>query len=323
MQKKKYVAIAAGGSFGHLKPALHLFEHHRHAFFIGLGLKESKFFDQTLPFVSLKGGRNLTLLREIFRALWILKKRKVDLVIGFGSYHSFPVLLAAFLLRCPIRLFEPNIIPGLVIRWFNRFAEKTYIWHQETNEHLSKKGILIEKIAKKDVSIDPYRYFSLSQEWPILLIMGGSQGAKSINEAVLRGLSSLEKGVQVIHFVGDESNIFKIQKGYEEKKIRAYVKTFEPRVDLAMQIADVAFTRAGAMTLSELSFFQVPAILVPFEAAQGQHQHYNAAHFLENNSGLLLLEGEIDHWPSKIKEVQKRPNTQKVEERIGWAESIL
>lgn len=322
MGERREVAIACGGTFGHLRGAIHLQKNLAHSFLIGVGLDRSPFIDPSIPFHSLKGKRNLSLVVSTAAAWDLLRKKKVKLVAGFGGYHAFPVLAAALLLRLPIRLFEPNVIPGKVTRWFAPFAEKIFLLHEEANQFLKKSGQVIEPVIDTEEEIDPYHYFSLEKNQPILLVIGGSLGARLINRSVMEGIAELP--FQVIHLTGQKDFHQEWKTSYEKAGIRAFVAPFISRVDLAMKIADVAISRAGAMTLAELAFFSVPTVVIPLESSSEGHQRKNAEAFLKRNRAVMLLEREISCWKEAVVALLgTKEKREKLEKRASWKDFIL
>jgi UDP-N-acetylglucosamine--N-acetylmuramyl-(pentapeptide) pyrophosphoryl-undecaprenol N-acetylglucosamine transferase len=126
-------------------------------------------------------------------------------------------------------------------------------------------------------------YFQLDPQLPTLLIFGGSQGAKAINDLLRQGI---KKGLfQVIHFTGDEFLAKELQDFYDHRGIRAKVKGFEKQMDQAWEAADLFISRAGASTISEAFEYEVPGIFIPYPHATDNHQDKNADFFVEQVKG--------------------------------------
>lgn len=139
-------------------------------------------------------------------------------------------------------------------------------------------------------------YFGLthSQDQPTLLVFGGSQGAAHLNQLFLRALKFLPQ-LQILHFTGNETSAEEARKVYHTLGLKACVKAFESRIDLAMQIADCAIVRAGAATVCELIEYELPALLVPYPYAKENHQEKNGQHFISIiKGGKMYKESELD-----------------------------
>lgn len=320
MSRPNKIIFAAGGTGGHLFPAQGLAEQilkikpEMELLFAGANLSDNVHFDQTkfhccdiastTPF---RGNIfNLfksigTLLCGIVESLSLLSEKKPDLVIGFGSFHAFPILCAAVIKKIPILLFESNSVPGKVIRLFSKKALVTGIYFEEAKYALKGKTVEVEIPIRNPHSrrlipqAEARMRLGLQPDLPTVLIFGGSQGAKQINKLALELLPMLKKEIsfQLIHLTGDEEIAKKVSLHCESLKITCYSKKFETQMDIVWNAADIAVCRSGAMTLSELLYYAVPAILIPYPFAADQHQLKNAL-FLEQKVG-----GAI-HYPETV-----------------------
>lgn len=208
-------------------------------------------------------------------------------MVGFGSFLTLPVLLAALSLRIPFILHEQNAIPGKVNRLFSKFAVKTAITFPQSAAYLRGKTELVAFPLRKK---SPMINFGFEKGKPTLLIFGGSQGAHKLNQLVLESAAHLTR-FQIFHFTGTEERAQKAIKRYTDLGIKHYVRAFEPCIDRAMECADVVISRAGASTVSELIEMETPAILIPFPYASENHQVKNAQHFVESiGGGSMILE---------------------------------
>jgi len=227
-----------------------------------------------------RGGR--LIFKGMRQSGKILRSFEPDVVVGFGSFYTLPLLLAAKREKIPIILHEQNAIPGKVNRLFSRFAHATAItFPVQIHGHTE----LVRFPLRKQKEQDPWEYFGLEKGKPTLLVCGGSQGAVRLNELFLEALPRLS-GYQVLHFTGKNSEVHEEDYG----GIAHCVKQFEPNLPLAMQIADLAITRAGASTIAELTETETPAILIPFPYATDNHQEKNAQHFV---GGEVYLEKDL------------------------------
>ncbi len=310
----KNIVIAAGGTGGHLFPAQALardFQKENPSYsilFMGKGLSSSPFFHRELfeykevcsSSLSLKHiFRSVgTLLKGIWRAFFLLKESKPTLIVGFGSFHVFPVLAAGLLRGIPIVLFESNSVPGKVNRLFSFFAIFSGLQFFSAQKHMKGKCLEVQiplwrVFSKKTTKQEAASYFSLSSDVFTFLVFGGSQGAKSLNGILLDVFASLKsRGVvfQVIHCIGSAASLEEIQNHYAQCQIPVCVKSFEERMDLAWVLADAAICRSGAATLSELLLFEVPSLLIPYPYASENHQLKNSLFFRDEVGGAFILE---------------------------------
>ncbi len=298
----KKIIISAGGTGGHLFPALALAQALQGAaelLFVGGGLATNPYFDREsfhfkeIPcgsFVSKKPWRLAKALWNIFRgirhSIALFRHLRPDVVVGFGSFYSFPPLVAARLLRIPIVLYAADAIPGRVVRLVAPYAHVTGTHFAPTAALL--KGIstpvgmpLRETLrADRKSAAEARNYFGLDPQTPTLLIFGGSQGAQRLNELILEGLEDLACQVtrpwQVLHFTGNEDAVIATRTKYEKQGVRACVKGFEARMGLAWSAASLVVCRSGAGTIAEIQQFEVPAVLVPYPYATDAHQDHNA-----------------------------------------------
>ncbi len=316
------VLFAAGGTGGHLFPAQALAEKLTGVdiLFSGAKLSTNAYFDRnkflyrdidsTTPLrgnILQKIQSVVILLRGVLQSLCLLSKERPDLVVGFGSFHSFPLLCAAALKRIPLVLFESNAVPGKVIRLFSRFALYTAVYFPESERYLKGKVHAVEIPSLKSRTAtnaqEARRQLGLDPDCFTLLVFGGSQGAKALNSlmlALLPLLKSAQISVQLIHLAGKKGPVQEIADACAAQGITAHVREFEERMDIAWSAADVAICRAGAATLSELIHFAVPAILIPFPYAADQHQLKNARFIEKGVQGAVVME-ESSLSPETVK----------------------
>jgi UDP-N-acetylglucosamine--N-acetylmuramyl-(pentapeptide) pyrophosphoryl-undecaprenol N-acetylglucosamine transferase len=319
---KKKVIIAAGGTGGHLLPAQEIARELQRknieVLFIGAGLKDNAYFDrenfrfnEVLAKTPFQKGittclRALySLFKGIKQSCFFLKNFKPDLIIGFGSFHTFPILFAAKWQKRPFMLFESNTVAGKVTKLFSSFAVHTAI-HLPLIKKI--KGNLIEvawplrekelafsqKTARERLQLAPERF--------TLLIFGGSQGASAINNAVLsicEQLLARDVSFQIIHLTGKSKSI-EVEQFCKKHNIPALIKSFEQDMSRIFYAADLALCRSGAATIAELIHYQLPAILIPYPYATEQHQRENAL-FLERLSAAYVVEEGANMQPLIIK----------------------
>lgn len=227
---------------------------------------------------SLSGALGIAI--AAFSARRVLKGCRADAVISVGGYAAMPSMLAAVSLRIPIALVEPNAIPGRVNRLTARFARLVFPGFEITAERLGAQsrshslGVplresLVEAFdrpGERRAAAAPFR----------LLVFGGSQGARQINEAMMAaapGLADLE--IEIFHSAGDADRD-RVAERYEDAGVRAETVAFEPDLPARYRWADIAICRAGALTIAELALAGLPALLVPYPYASDDHQAANA-----------------------------------------------
>lgn len=322
---KKKIAIAVGGSGGHIFPAqtlaLQLLKMNSECdiLFLGAGLSKNPFFKcdsfsyNEVPSGSFSFAHPLRSLKASFSILQgCLDSRKLlsdfspDLVVGFGSYHTLPILLGAKFQRLPILLFAADSIPGRVVRLFSPFSLMTAIYFPEAAHYLrgkSKEVALPMKMRSEsfhDSKEQCRQYFCLEPHRSTLLVFGGSQGAKIMNNRVSEILThcSLNESWQIIHITGDNEVTPVVTALYAKHNIPCCVKSFEDKMYFAWRAADCVIGRAGASSIAEQIEFEVPGILIPYPYAMDDHQKKNAQFLADEvGGGTVVLESEL---PSKL-----------------------
>jgi UDP-N-acetylglucosamine--N-acetylmuramyl-(pentapeptide) pyrophosphoryl-undecaprenol N-acetylglucosamine transferase len=308
-RKKLKVLIAAGGTGGHLFPAQQLArmlleKEDCELVFAGHLLSQSPFFEKgSVPFCEIASARLknpfrffFAAIRGFFQSVALIRRFKPDAVVGFGSFHAFPVLLAAAVLRKKIILFEANCILGKVNRLFAPLAEKIAV--QFPLQTPKRRQVFVPflpwtvqgRIQKPESisSESARRFFHLRPDLLTLLVFGGSQGAAHLNQTVPAAAALLlDRGLsfQVIHLTG---------KGGEgtvsyDPAIPSCVKPFEKEMEMAYAAADFAICRSGAGTVAELIRFRKPAILIPFPFAADGHQEANGRFLAEEGEAARLV----------------------------------
>jgi UDP-N-acetylglucosamine--N-acetylmuramyl-(pentapeptide) pyrophosphoryl-undecaprenol N-acetylglucosamine transferase len=237
--------------------------------------------------------------RSLIRSLRITGRYSPDAVIGFGNFGSYGPLRAAAFRKIPVFLHEANRIPGKANRLLGKFAKCVGVNFSDAGKWFPVCRVEAVGMPVRRDFIEPrnralaIEHFGLDAGKTVLLITGGSQGAKHINEVVINMLPRLkEAGIQVIHLTGRD--------GYESAHaahiasgIRSCTKPFESKMKLAFDAADVVVSRAGASSLAEIAALRKPAILVPYPYATDNHQYHNAKLLSDNNAAILMLDKDI------------------------------
>jgi UDP-N-acetylglucosamine--N-acetylmuramyl-(pentapeptide) pyrophosphoryl-undecaprenol N-acetylglucosamine transferase len=244
-----------------------------------------------LPFV---------LLKTMAKAKAVMQRFKPDVVIGVGGYASGPALRAAQALKIPTIIQEQNSYPGKTNKWLSKKVVKICVAYDGL-EHFFQKDKIVktgnpvraEIINFQPKSEEAYTFFNLDKNKKTVLIMGGSQGAHTINHAVLTHIEEFKKfDTQLIWQTGDffyTAN--KVQlSDIESKTIK--VLPFINRMDLAYSVADYIVSRAGALAIAELTIVAAPTILIPLPTADEDHQTANAKQLADAGAALLLPDKE-------------------------------
>ena len=238
-----------------------------------------------------------------------------DVVFGKGGYASFPTLFAARILRIPVVIHESDSAPGRVNRWAGSFAKSVAISFPEAAEYFPKEKTawtgqpIIAEIENKASQNEALSYFKLESKLPVILILGGSQGAELINNAVLDALPRLIKNYQIIHQTGIKN--FKTVSGQAEVALTdnkykfrylsiAYLNPLQMK--MAAGAATIIISRAGS-TLFQIAAWGVPSILIPFNNSNADHSRKNAFNYAragacsvieEANMTANILSGEVE-----------------------------
>lgn len=304
---KHRLLIMAGGTGGHVMPALAVaqklipkgIEIHwlgtRHGMEADLVGKYDIQF-HSIDIKGLRGKGKLSLLLapfKITRALWqairVLRKVRPDTVMSMGGYVAGPGGVAAWLLRIPLVVHEQNAISGLTNRLLAPFASKILTAFPKTFKH-SKVVMTGNPVRESIVEVG-----NLPREIkaPIrLLVIGGSLGARSINQTVPKALAKLQDTpISVWHQTG--KNVDEVKKSYKGVLDDAKVEPFIEDMAAAYRWADLVIARAGALTIAELAAAGVPSILIPFPYAVDDHQSYNARYLTNAGAAILLPEKEL------------------------------
>jgi UDP-N-acetylglucosamine--N-acetylmuramyl-(pentapeptide) pyrophosphoryl-undecaprenol N-acetylglucosamine transferase len=317
---KKKALISVGGTGGHIYPAIALAQQLKKStpalelLFIGGNLSSNRFFQGAgMPHRAISCGalspnkplQSLTNLGKIIKGIWeskqVISQFQPDIMIGFGSYHTFPTMIAAMLSKVPFLLHASDSIPGKVIRLFSKYAIATSIHFPSTAQWLYGNSVHVSMPLREGFKFGLYSkeyaraYFQLEENCRTILIFGGSQGAAFLNHLIVEVESSYFGGFQVIHITGNKEASATLREKYRQAGVRAAVKEFEPRMELAWQAADCVISRAGAATIAEQLEFEVPGILIPYPHAAENHQEKNAL-FMSETVGCaqMILEAHFN-----------------------------
>jgi len=223
----------------------------------------------------------------------IIRDRGVDVVVGFGGYAAAPAYAAAHREGIPLVIHEANARPGIANRYGARFTQFVGTVFPSTRIRGGRVVGLplrreIEELDRFAARPEALRTFGLDEGRPTLLVTGGSLGARKLNEGVSQAIDAvLATGWQVLHITGDRSPV-------EDPHLAGYrLLTYCDRMDLALAAADLAVSRAGSATVSELAALGIPAVFVPYAVGNGE-QALNARDAVAAGGALLVPDAEFD-----------------------------
>ncbi len=310
------VIISGGGTGGHIYPAIAIANELKRLdpatdiLFVGAEGKmemekvpRAGYRIEGLPVVGIR--RELTLAnlafplklgRSLLRARQLVRDFKPDVAVGVGGYASGPTLLAAALANVPILIQEQNSFAGLTNKVLAHWAKRICVAYPGMDAFFPDSKIRLtgnpvrSDIQRADEQVDNGRMqFGLLPDVPTLLIIGGSQGARTLNESIEAGLPQLKQaGIQVIWQTGS-AFIERARKAVEQ----AGATLVQPHefiydMDKVYAVADAVVSRAGALSVSELCIVGRPAILVPLPTAAEDHQTHNAMALVNRGAALLI-----------------------------------
>ena len=307
--------VAGGGTGGHLFPGVAVAEEflrrdrEAQVLFVGTGrpvetevLGRRGLALRVIRAAGLKGQglfgrlRSLVLLPlGLIQSLGVLIGFKPDVVLGVGGYVSGPVGVAARLLGVPTAIHEQNSIPGLSNRWLGRLVDLIFISFESSAPFFPPaKTHLTGNPLRQEIRVLAGAPPNSGPDFT-LLVSGGSQGARAINEAVVETVRILKESgreFKLIHQTGT-ADFETVKRAYEEMGQPARVEAFIQDMDRAYLAADLVVCRAGALTLAELAALGRPAIFIPLPTAANNHQEENARALVEAGGAEMILQPEL------------------------------
>jgi UDP-N-acetylglucosamine--N-acetylmuramyl-(pentapeptide) pyrophosphoryl-undecaprenol N-acetylglucosamine transferase len=311
------VLVVGGGTGGHLFPAVSIAEALRDAGVsdIAFAGREDGLEGRVIPplgwrFYAIRAlplRRSLApaaigaLLHTVRTARRILREFAPDVVVATGGYVAAGVVLAQALRRGKIVLHEQNAIPGRANRWLARWAQRVCITFESTARYFGRSqcvhtGLPVRKelLQARMQSHSARDALELNPDERVLFVIGGSQGARTLNSWTLEMLPELQQaGVQVIHQVG-ERNMADFEQYSQVDGYRWYGFMDASTLGQALSAADLVLSRAGASTLNEIALFGKAAVFVPYPYAYADHQWHNAQELARLGGALVFREEEMD-----------------------------
>jgi UDP-N-acetylglucosamine--N-acetylmuramyl-(pentapeptide) pyrophosphoryl-undecaprenol N-acetylglucosamine transferase len=307
--------IAGGGTGGHLFPGIAAaqelekrFEGAKILFVAGRRRLESGILSRygyrvisvDVEGVKGRGGiKALTVLarlpRSFIQSISLMKSFFPDLVLGMGGYAAGPVCLAAKFMGIPTAIHEQNAYPGLTNRLLARFVDRVFISFEESTAHF-KGGKLrfTGNPVRQELFLDEAKQWKERGPFTILVV-GGSQGARSINKAFAEALAHLAewgKHPRVIHQTGN-TDYERVMDDYRNRVLRGELSPFIQDMAAAYHRCDLVVSRAGATTVFELAALGKPSVLIPYPHATNQHQEFNARGMARAGGAELIREHDL------------------------------
>jgi UDP-N-acetylglucosamine--N-acetylmuramyl-(pentapeptide) pyrophosphoryl-undecaprenol N-acetylglucosamine transferase len=317
----KRLLLAGGGTGGHLFPAMAVGEAWREAFgaeaellFVGTaGRIEARAVPEAgerfeaievSGIVGLRGWRKLLGLMRLplalFQAIGIVRRFSPDLVLGAGGFASGPTVLAAWLLGVPTALLEQNAMPGVTNRILAKFTRRIFTHFSQCEawfpaHKIRRLGNPVRAAQLK--ALQETQAETRDSKQVNLLVMGGSQGSKALNDDLPPALaelsSDLRQQLNIVHQCGRQGEPAEIEKNYLAQDLRAQVLPFMSNMAARYAWSDLCICRSGAMTVSEMAIAGKPAIFVPFPQATHDHQTENARELVACGAAVLMAQKDL------------------------------
>ena len=305
-KKRNNLLIAASGTGGHIFPALavsKMVEKDWDIYWLGVKKRlDSAFVPKKYNLLTLNletPKKNIFILLQYLKILFstfniikILKEKKINLVFTTGGYISAPTILAAKLLKIPVIIHESNLIPGTVTKYFGFLCEFVLLGFKDTNFYLKNCKTIFTGTPLRDefYKINPLPKWVPGGKGPLLIVMGGSQGAKRINEIFYESLEFLIKqNFRIVHIIGENN----LDSSVKIKSNNYVQKKFTNQIASLMQNCDLVISRSGAGTINELIQTGKPSILIPYPNSKNNHQEKNAMILSSIGAAILMNQNQI------------------------------
>ena len=306
----KKILISTGGSGGHVIPATIIYKHLENNFDVSMtsdfrGVKFLNKDEYNLKIFNVRPiSKNLLIMPFdfllmiilIFKSISFLRKNKINILISTGGYMSLPLCIGAKILNIKLLLFEPNMVLGRSNKFFISYCQKIFCYSNNVKKFPIKfknKIKVIPALLRKNFY--DKRDSNNTLDTINLLIIGGSQGAKIFDDLVKNTIIELSKKYKLkIYQQTSSINFESFKKTYENNNINCELFNFNDDVINFMQKTDLCITRAGASTLAELNFNEIPYLAIPLPTAKDNHQFENAYFYNKLGFNWLLNQKEID-----------------------------
>jgi len=306
---KKRILISTGGSGGHVVPGTIFYEHLKDEFDIYMTsdyrgvkfLKKDKYNIEILNVTKISKNiffaffQFFLILNSILKALFLLKKNKIEILISTGGYMSLPLCLASKFLNIKLFLFEPNMVLGRSNKFFISNCKKIFCYSDKIKNFPSKlknKISVIPTLLRKE-------FYAINETESInkdvkLLIIGGSQGAKLFDTEIQNSIINLSKRYKLkVYQQSSQNNYQSLKRLYQTNEIDNELFDFDEDISIFMKKSNICLTRAGASTLAELVFLNIPHLAIPLPTAKDNHQFENAFFYNKQGCNWILNQSEI------------------------------
>ncbi len=314
--KRLYALIAAGGTGGHIFPGVAIAEELRARepqARIAFAGTERGLETKILPRLgwplklfasrSIKDQRGILRLIawarvpfSVLRALLAMAADRPGILISIGGYAAGPLCVAAWALRVPVALVEPNAIPGMTNRLLSRFARRVFVAFLEAERRFPAGKALLTGVPIRRQVLETRRA-EPSKEKATVFVFGGSQGARRLNQAMvaaLPGLEALRTRLRIVHQTGEADDRAAIEAAYAQAGFEAEAFAFTERIWECFARADVVVSRSGANAVAELAALGIPSILVPYPYAADDHQRANAESLARAGAAEVIPDAQCD-----------------------------
>jgi UDP-N-acetylglucosamine--N-acetylmuramyl-(pentapeptide) pyrophosphoryl-undecaprenol N-acetylglucosamine transferase len=306
----KNILISTGGSGGHTVPAKIIYEHLKREFnlFISSDDRGIKFLDKEEYNIKIidvpKISKNIfllpvqifSLMLTIIKSFFFLKEKKIEILISTGGYMSLPLCVASKILNIKLFLFEPNLVLGRANKFFIHYCHKIFCYSNKIKNfpnNLKYKISIIPPLLRKEFY--NLKETNITDKNISLLIIGGSQGAKSFDEMAQSSIIDLSKKYKFkVYQQTNQKNFESLKLFYQANEIEYELFDFNENILALMSKANICLTRAGASTLAELVFLNIPHLAIPLPKAKDNHQFENASFYNQLGCNWILNQNEIN-----------------------------
>ncbi len=343
----KKIIIITGGTGGHVLPALSIYDHLKDSFDVILitDSRGSKFINEkNYPFnlievpnlfsrLYLLPINLIKFLFSIFRSYFFLKKQNISYLISTGGYMSLPFCIASKFLKIKIFLFEPNSVLGRANKYMLKLSKKIICYDSNVKnlpQKYQNKIYITNPILRKEIYLQKKNQNKYPSDIKKIVVIGGSQGAKFFDRNITNLILKISETfkIEVSQQVFDKNEQLVIEQKYNNAFIKNKLFSFDEKLYQNLGNFDFAITRSGASAISELAFFNIPFLAIPFPFARDQHQFFNAK-FYESKDCCWLIKQEnfnidlvndliVNLLKEKNDYLKKKENLEKISNQNTW-----
>ena len=339
---KKKVLISTGGSGGHVIPAITLYDHlsEKNEVIISTDKRGLRYLDRNsfeIKIIDTPKLNNIfylplnliVILFQIIKSFFLLRKKKIDRLVSTGGYMSLPLILASKLIGIKIFLLEPNLVLGRANKFFLNSCEKIFCYNDKIKNfprNFENKIVKINPLIRKEfyeTKVNNYQKNKIR-----ILIVGGSQGAEVFDNKLKDTFINLSKkfSIKIIQQT-NQKNISNLVNLYTKSGIENQIFDYDSNFVKYILQSDICITRAGATTLAELSFLNVPFVAIPLPSSKDNHQFENANFYFEKKCCWIIEQNQIENnieevlrgiFQSKTDFLKKKENLKKLNYQNSW-----